>query len=137
MAKIKTDDLINLGFNAEMFVFSDAMTFDQFLSNVIDEQAALLSARIGASVYSSTNTDTAARVARAEKCLAAAELYQRRFNAIAQDIRKADGMDAFKLRRTWKAYRDEAESLIERLAANDSFASNVTVSSHFEEDTSA
>jgi len=116
MSKIVAQDIKNLGFVAEMFGI-ETVDFDGFLGGIISEQADLLVVRIGESAYASEASPVATLVKRAEKSLAAAELYQIRFNRLAIDIDSADGMDAFKLRRSMEKYLDEAEKLINRIAS--------------------
>ena len=137
MPKITSGDLATLGFTAAMFSL-DESGFAAMATELIAEQAALLEGRIGSLVYAATENPTAAFVKRAEKCLVAAELLQRRFVIISQEIQAADGMDAFKLRKTQQRYLDEAESLIQRIAngtSSDSsgYSGSVATSSHFPE----
>jgi len=139
MPKITSIDIQELGFSEESFV--GVTDFAAFVDGIIAEQADLLAARIGDAAYASTTRPISTYVARAEKSLVAAELYQRRFNAIAQDISSADGMDAFKLRRTQEGYAAEAERLIEQIRAgagtDGGFSFGTVISSHFPEDASA
>jgi hypothetical protein len=134
MPKITATDIENMGFTPAMFD-RDETTFPAFLAEVINEQSALLQGRIGAARYASTETATAALVKRAEKAMVAADLYQIRFNRIAETIDDSGGIDAFKLRRTQENYAKEAETLIGRLAAgavadSGSYAGGVVESTH-------
>jgi hypothetical protein len=139
MPKITTSDVTALGFSRGMFAL-EAADYTTMVTDLIAEQAALLEGRIGSTSYASTSTTTAAFVKRAEKCLVAAELLQRRFVILSQEIQAADGMDAFKVRKTRQAYIDEADQLIDRIVngqASDStgYSGSVATSSHFSEST--
>ena len=115
MPKVTAKDIEALGFVAE--AFGRPLDFHTFLAEVIAEQAALLSARIGSAAYDTCDASLATLVKRAEKALVAAELFQRRFVRISSDINAADGLDALKLRRTRDEYVAEATTLIDRIAA--------------------
>lgn len=114
-SKVTPDDIVAMQFLPEYFGPVD--DFNTFLQKIIDEQEALLSGRIGAGVMASTTSPTKENVVRAAKCLIAVELFQLRFNRISGDIQNADGLDAFKLRRTQEKYQQEADSLISRLGS--------------------
>lgn len=138
MAKVTATDVEKMGFKPAMFD-EDAAGFVTLLTDettgVIPEQSALLQGRIGATRYASTDVITAALVKRAEKALVAADLYQIRFNRIAETIDDSDGEDATKLRRTQEKYLAEAEMLIGRIvaeSASDSsdYAGGVVESTH-------
>jgi hypothetical protein len=138
--KITTANITALGFSAGMFALNTE-AFTTMVTDLIDEQAALLEGRIGSTVYASTSNPTAAYVTRAEKCLVAAELLQRRFVILSQEVQAADGMDAFKVRKTRKEYIDEADQLIDRIVNGQSsdssgYSGSVATSSHFAETTS-
>jgi hypothetical protein len=142
MPKITTSDLEKMGFKPAMFDV-DETGFGELATEIIGEQSALLQGRVGASLYASTDATSAALVKRAEKALAAADLYQVRFNRIAETIDDSNGLDAFKLRRTQENYAKEAEKLIERIlygaqaATSDDFAFGAAVSSHYDDAESA
>jgi hypothetical protein len=142
MPKITTTDLGKMGFKPAMFDV-DETGWGELATEIIGEQSALLQGRIGAALYASTDAAIAALVKRAEKAIAAADLYQVRFNRIAETIDNSDGADATKLRRTQKQYADEAEKLIERIlygaqaATSDDFAFGAAVSSHYDDAESA
>src|SRR5690606_39661874 len=68
---------------------SDVCSSDLFVAlvtGVIAEQSAILQGRIGDARYAATAAALAAMVKRAEKALTAADLYQIRFNRIAETI---------------------------------------------------
>ncbi len=119
MPKITEADIAVLGFTATMFN-TDAAGFTAMIAGVISEQAELLEGRVGSTIYATSAKPNATYVKRAEKCLVAADLLQRRFVIISQEIQAADGIDAFKVRRTQEKYEAEAETLISRLAAGTS-----------------
>ena len=139
MPKITTADITALGFTAAMFALDDT-DWTTMATDMIAEQAALLEGRIGSTSYAATSNPAAAYTKRAEKCLVAAELLQRRFVILSQEVQTANGLDAFKIRRTRQEYIDEANALIERIVngqASDSsgYSGGVATSSHFADTT--
>lgn len=137
MPKNTTADITALGFTPAMFALDDT-EWTTMVTDLIAEQSGLLEGRIGSTSYASATNPTAVYVKRAEKCLVAAELCQRRFVIISQEIQAADGMDAFKLRKTRQEYLDEASSLIDRIVNGQSsdssgYSGSVATSSHFAE----
>lgn len=138
MAKVSAADIKALGFTYGQFNLA-AQDFDAWIDAAIAEQAVILEGRIGSTLYAASAASTAAYVKRAEKCLVAAELYQRRAVAIAGNAQpNGEEPVTASIDAQQKKFRAEAQELIDRLvdgAAADSggFASGVTVSSHFEE----
>ncbi|WP_020675555.1 hypothetical protein [Geopsychrobacter electrodiphilus] len=137
-AKVTATEIIEMGFSPEMFG-SNTAGFPAFLTSVITEQSEILAGRVGATAYDSTTAPTRTYVKRAEKCLICAELFQRRFVRIAQDIKLGDGIDAFKLRRTQEKFEADAEMWISKIASGTTtdgtgFSSGVAISSHFDGD---
>ena len=136
MAKITAQNIIDLNFVAEMFGKTSA-NFNALIDLVIAEHAAILSGRIGSSEYASTASPTKEYVARAELCLVAAEMIQRRMNRILGNVvGTGNALDITMERKQRQDYLDEADSLIEKIAAgitadSDNFASGVLESSHF------
>jgi len=142
MSKITKDDITGptgLGFTKELFapIVTDDTAFDGLVDAVIAAQSAELSDRIGATVYNLAANAT--YVKKAEKCLVAAELVQRRINiSLGNAVANGDKLDttAFRLQR--KDYLDEAEEWIGKLAQGvttdptSDFASGALVSSHFD-----
>lgn len=135
MAKVTVQELKDLGFIAELF--GNPQNFDAYLTAVIAEQASILEGRIGASAYASTSSPIKDYVKRAEKCLAAAELVQRRITYILGNVTggafpiSTSGED-----RQRQAYIDEAAVWITKIvegAETDSndFASGSLVTNHF------
>ncbi|MDH4319880.1 MAG: hypothetical protein OEV73_00125 [Desulfobulbaceae bacterium] len=139
MGKVSLDDIKNLGFTPEQFSLT-AATFDAWLQGVIDEQAMLLEVRVGATAYASAVTATAAYVKRAEKCLVAAELFQRRIVSIAGNaVPNGQEPETTALDKQKRAMLAEAQGLIDRLAASavsdaSDFACGAVITSHFEDD---
>jgi hypothetical protein len=138
MPKITADDIKDMGFVQEMFGKVAQTDFDTWLTKVITEQSAILSGRITATKYATTEDPTQTYIKRAEKCLVAVELYSRRFITIAEEINKADGIDAFKLRRQQEKFNEEAESLITVITAGKTsdgsgYSGGTLVTSHFDD----
>lgn len=138
MAKITAQDIIDLNFVAEMFGKTSA-TFNAFIDLVIAAQAAILSGRIGSSKYASTASPTKEYIARAELCLVAAEMIQRRMNRILGNVvGTGNALDITMERKQRQDYLEEAEELIQKIvsgvtADSSDFASSVLETSHFEE----
>jgi len=137
MPKTTPEDYINLGFTAAMFKQETDEVFKQFIGFVISEQAPLLEGRVGTTAYNSTSSPTKYYVKRAELCLTAEELVQRRINIILGNVVGAGHeIDISHEGAQKKAYLDEANALIEKITAgitSDSadFASGVLVTNHF------
>lgn len=137
MSKTTTSDITALGLTSELFKSLKDLTFDQLCGAVIAEQALILEGRIGSSVYASTVSPINKYVARAEKCLVAAELVQRRINLILSNaVGAGREIDITHEGAQKKAYRDEAELWITKLISGGSadtseITSGVLVSDHF------
>jgi hypothetical protein len=130
-----------MGFTKEMFQITVDADFQAFVTAIIIEQAALLSSRVGASVYADATEPAASRVTRAEKCFTAAEVLDRRINGRLANVQAAgEEFDVTSERRQRDDYRKEAESLIALLppAASASNFGDVAfgsvISSHFGEE---
>jgi len=126
-------DIKDLQFVAEQF--NGVVDFDAFLQGVIDEQEALLSDRVGLSVFSASAFAT--HIKRVEKCLVAAELLQLRINRLSGNVDADTAALMSQLKKARQDYQDEAERIIPRLVAGSvSDGSDVgfgsTVSSHFD-----
>ena len=80
MPKITSQDIIDLGFSAEMFDREDDP--DLFFTPLIAEQSAILQGRVGADAYAVAASPTVDYVKRAEKVLVALELLSRQKNRI-------------------------------------------------------
>lgn len=136
MAKITATDITDLGFIKEMFpklAPTDA-AFTTFINGIIAEQAEILEGLVGSSVYASTTLPTSTRVKRAERCLVAAEMVQRRINVIlGNSIAVGQEIDISHEGAQKKAYATEAEALITKLGGNDDYAGGVNESSHFDD----
>jgi len=143
MPKTAAADIKALGFTFGQFNLATAAEFDAWLDAAIAEQALLLEGRIGSTIYSTTATPASTYVKRAEKCLVAAELFQRRAIAIAGNAQpNGEEPVTASLDVQQKKYRTEAQELIDRLVAGSvsddtGFASGVSVTSHFPEDVDA
>lgn len=136
MPKTTAQKIIDIGFNKEMFKKEDDTSFNAFLNGIIAEQAAILEGRIG-SVYASTSSPAKERVARAELCLATAEVIQVRINNIlSKEYRAGHDVEILKEGTQKKVYLNEAEELIRSLVAGASsdsrdFACGALITSHF------
>ncbi len=136
MPKTTASEIKDLGFNPQMFRKEDN-TFDAYLDDVITEKSVILQGRIGSTTYASSTSPTKDYVKRAEKCLVAAELLQRRINFMLGNVEGEEGSDLAKARQSKKEYLEEAEALIVKIVAgittdNDNFTSGVLETSHFE-----
>lgn len=138
MAKIEAQTIIDLNFVAEMFGKTSA-TFNAYIDLVITEQAKILEGRIGASNYALTTSPAKEYIARAELCLVAAEMIQRRMNRILGNVvGTGNALDITMERKQRQDYLDEAEEIMQKIVAgvtadSSDFASGVLESSHFEE----
>ena len=129
MAKVTADEIKRLGFIREMFgkIVSDENGFTSFVEEVIDEQSSILQGRLGG-LYTSLTDPVAAYTKRAEKCLVAAELVQRRINVILGNAVGAGAEISVSHETSQKkAYTDEAERLILK-ASGDDYSGGVTTS---------
>ena len=133
VAKIDTSDITGLGFINEMYssIAPTGVEFESMIEEIIAEQSAILEGRIGAGVYASTNQPTADYVKRAEKCLIATEMVQRRINVILGNAAgSGQEINISHEAAQKKAYLDEAEKWITKLGDGD-YAGGVAESSHF------
>jgi len=139
MAKNTADDINGLGFTAEMYGETAKPDFLVFIDGVISEQSVILEGRIGASIYGTTESPAKDYVKRAEKCLVAAELVQRRINIILGNaVGAGHEIDISHEAAQKKAYLDEAERWIGKIVGGQTsdsgdFASGVLITSHFRE----
>ncbi|HAR46636.1 MAG TPA: hypothetical protein DCS05_10880 [Nitrospiraceae bacterium] len=128
-----------LGFVKELYtsIASTEEAFNALVDAVIAEQAGELSDRIGTTAYNAAANLT--YVQKAEKCLTAAEMIQRRINIIMANIQASGSEGSTKVEEAQrKAYLDKAEEWIAKLAQgvttdpSANFASGALVTSHFE-----
>lgn len=138
MAKVTAQEIQDMGFVPEMFR-RDSINFEEYILDIISEQSGILSAEIGSDTYASTDSGIAAKVKRAERCLTAAELVQRRINVLLGNVKAGAEIDISHEGAQKKAYRDEAAALITALTSSSGtsgtgsdFAAGVVVTSHFE-----
>lgn len=127
-----------LGFVKELYssIAPSEEAFNTLVDAVIAEQAGELSDRIGTAYNAAANLTN---VKKAEKCLTAAEMIQRRINIILANIQASGAEGSTKAEEAQrKAYLDKAEEWIAKLAQgvttdpSASFASGALVTSHFE-----
>lgn len=135
--KATPQDMKDLQFVAEQF--NGVTDFDAFLQGVIDGQEALLTGRIGATIYGSSDTVIAAMVKQASISLTAAELLQRRVVRLSGNVDERTVPIIQALRAAQKDHSADAEDNIARLIVKgnqadsaDDFAGGATVSSHFD-----
>jgi len=134
MAKTVTSDITGLGFIKEMYssLASTDEEFEVLIGEVISEQSAILEGRIGQDAYTASTEPLASSVKRAEKCLVAAELVQRRINIILGNaVGAGQEINISHEAAQKKAYLDEAEKWIAKLGEGD-YAGGVVESSHFD-----
>ena len=137
MAKNTANDITGLGFTAEMFGETAKPDFLSFIDGILSEQSVILEGRTGSSRYAATTSPVKDYVKRAEKCLVAAELVQRRINIIlGNTVGAGREIDISHEAAQKKAYLDEAEMWITKLVGGISadtgdFASGVLITSHF------
>jgi len=133
MARITAADITALGFTGAMFNTARDDDFAAFVDGVIAEQSALLEGEVGASVYGATDGALAARVKRAETCLVAAELVDRRINIRLADVQAAgEDFDVTAEERKRDKYRSEADKIITLTGAGE-YAGTVVETPHFGE----
>ncbi len=139
MAKVSEQEVIDLGFTPEMFRKSDE-GLTTLVAEIIEERASHLLGRLGSS-YDSSNTTIQESVKRAEKCLVAGELLERRINIILGNVHGAGEEISTKNEEKQRGrYLAEAEKLIQKIVEgittdSSDFAMGVLQSSHFDEDT--
>lgn len=140
MSKITVQDIKDLGFAQPLYsVIADSESaYNELVTAVIAEQADELLERIGTTAYNAAANAT--YVKKAEKCLSAAEMLQRRINIILGSKQgKGDEIGIENERRQRQDYLDKAESEIAKLAqgvttdsATGDFACGSLVTTHFE-----
>ena len=137
MAKNTLSDISSLGLRKELFKIEEDGEFETYLSGVIAEQAAILEGRVGPAIYASEISPSKDFVKRAEKCLIAAELIQRRINLILSNIvGSGSEINVTHEGAQKKVYADEADYWISKIisgATSDAggLASGVLITSHF------
>lgn len=138
MAKVTSQEIIDLGLTAELFRATAESDFLTLIDSVIAEQSVILEGRLGLSIYASATSPEKDYVKRAEKCLAAAEMVQRRINTIMANVVGAgQEIDISREGRQRNIYLKEAEELISRLVTGSSTDSGtcvfgVSLSDHFD-----
>ncbi len=133
MVKVTPSDIAFLGFSQALFpsLCETEEDFATLIQEIITEQSEILESRVGTDVYASTSAPTATYVKRAEKCLVAAELVQRRINIIlGNSIGAGNEIDISHEGAQKRAYLDEAERLIAKTGADDYSGSVATSGRH-------
>ncbi len=142
MAKILKADIKELGFTYQMYNKENDRELDTMLDLVIAEQALLLAGRVGSTPYASVTSPTVDYVKRAELCLCAAEMIQRRINNQLANVQgNGQEIDISHEGTQKKVYMNEANKLIAKIVGggttdNLSIASGVLESDHFTLETS-
>lgn len=130
-------DIVAMGFVFQMFGYSTEEDLNTLLTELIAEHGVILSGRIGATAYGTSDQPTSTYVKRSLKCSVAADLCQMRINRIAQDIKQEDGSDAKKMRQQRQDYLNESELWIGKIevsaGSGNDFAVGTVVTSHFAE----
>ncbi len=73
------------GFSYQQFGYPDDAGFDTDIDKLLNEQALIVEARVGATAWAAASDVTAAHVKRAERFLACAELWSRRINRLESE----------------------------------------------------
>ena len=139
MAKATSQEIIDRNFVAEMFGKTSA-NFGAFVDTVIAEQSKILEGRVGVSSYALTTSPAKEYIARAELCLTAAEMIQRRMNRILGNVvGTGNALDITMERKQRQDYLDEADALVLKIvsgitADSDDFAFGYVKASHFGDD---
>lgn len=137
MAKTTADDILDLKFKKELYYIDTDDGFETYIEGIIAEQSLILQGIVGSSTYASTSSPTTDFVKRAEKCMVAAEMVQRRINVIFSNIQGAGTeINVSHEGAQKKAYIDEAKMWIGKLTSED-FACGMIETSHFTSQTLA
>lgn len=132
MSKVEVPDILSLGITKEMYstLAQTDEAFEALIGEIITEQSAILEGRIGTEAYNSALSPFAVYVKRAEKCLTAAELIQRRINIIlGNSVGNGSEIDISHEGAQKKAYFEEAENFITKLTGGD-YAGGVVETFH-------
>ena len=139
MPKIVSQDIVDLGFIAEMFRKKSSSELGELIDAVISGQALLLEGRIGPTAYASSSSPVKDYVKRAELCLVAAEMVQRRINVILGNaVGAGREIDISHEGAQKKAYLDEADRWIGRIASSvasdpsNDLVSGALITDHFQ-----
>jgi hypothetical protein len=138
MAKNTAQDIIDLGLIPSMFAKKDEGELTDLIDSVIDEQSAIFQGRIGSTAYASATSPTKEYVKRAEKCLIAAEMIQRRINIILGNaVGAGQEIDISQEIKQRELYLDEFDGYTDKIVSGVTSASSdletgVLITSHFE-----
>lgn len=138
LPKITAQEIKDLGFNQAMFsvMAADETAFTALITAVITEKSDELQGRIGSTAYNDSAKLT--YVKKAEKCLSAAEMVQRRINIIlGNTVSSGSEINTKNEQDQRKDYLTQAEEWIAKVAQGvtvdtGSFATGVSISSHFD-----
>lgn len=134
MPKVTVEHIKDLGFTFEMFGLGDTSSLELFIQDIIDDVSAMFEGIIGSSIYNSSTNPAAGYVKRAEKCLVASELLQRRINKVLNNVIASDDKISTKNEEQQRArYSEEAAKLIDILIGKTNFAFNILRTTHFDD----
>lgn len=110
MAKNTITEIIGLGFTRDMFNKDEDADFEALINAVLADETAILSGRIGSTLYGSSTAPLSTYIKRAERSLVAAELVQRRINTVlGQAVANPEGPDTSALQKQRADYLADAE----------------------------
>lgn len=125
-SKITPQKLIDQQFIAEQF--NAVVDFLQFLQNIIDNQEALLAARLGDPLFNSATTVILSQVTRTSLCLCSAELLSLRINRLSGNVDSDTAILIRTLQSAKSDYLKEADSKIDRLISTGTAADSTNYS---------
>lgn len=131
MAKVTVYEIENLGFTSGMFGLDDNASLKSYITDIVDEVSPFLNGILG-SAYDSVTQPVSGRVKRAEKCLVAAEMLQRRINRQLSNVTgTGQEMDTSNEKEQMGRYLEEARELIDMLIGGTGFSFSALNTSHF------
>ncbi|MCP4747296.1 MAG: hypothetical protein GY874_14320 [Desulfobacteraceae bacterium] len=129
---VTVQDILNLGFSADMFSPESEPELESIIKEVIAVQGAILSGRIGSESYNDKQAPVVSYVRRALICLCGAEMCSLRINAVLSTIQQSSDQDeTAPIRKQKKDYQREAEKLIDLIEAEgqaSDYAASVVIS---------
>lgn len=132
MSKATPEDVKNLGLNKDMFSSLDEVTeFEDFVQSILDDAVFDVKDEIGDTEYD--NPDNMNDVIRAEKYLAAAELWDIRAAIVASQA-VPDGPDGKVEEARADKYRKKGQKVMDKVTGDDEpvFSTSVEISEHGE-----
>lgn len=133
MAKITNSEINDLGFTWEMFGLDNKPALDTYIDRIIISVSAVLNGILG-SGYDSVAEPTQGRVKRAEECLVAAELLQRRINRLLSNVTGAgEELNTGNEKEQKESYLEEARDLVDMMLGYTGFSFSAPNTSHFDD----